>query len=609
MECTIEYFYNPDQESIPVVLEFETLETYSNSDFKIEYPQPISDFSSHGQIRKFAISQDFAGGEVLIANENCDNNTSQIQIDLVPAGIFDILQEILKDGKDLQECMNEVESLYSSSDGISYMNFRADVEKMLDFNQYIQILSMISNHDTRAESIISKNRHPYFKNRLLNPREPHYVSSFEDLTNKINCYNSHELLTDININEALQKTLCELFTRVENSGFDYVSEIIDRIIPRHADEFGYLDKLSICMYVSIFLYSDKSTRATRLFWRWCRHESNQNPSFSDKECISDMDYDSIVDFIFQIAIRNIKTAQYQGTLPIFETVRKTTSVDENPRLHDLAEYYSLIRRGYEHLHANNPSRARENFDEAVGALKSSNNLDSNPNSDKYIRAIDSKCKAVVSEYQDRSDIGSAVTYLSNFIDQELSQIRDTSYLHHRVRGLRSEHIARKHVQDRSLDLAIDQIDEAIQTYRSSDERADEYRSVQLLIQKRTIDAYQSETTGAFQDAAETYDELSNLAQDALEGKNSEKAFEIRSHICSAKHAILNNNLSEAREHIDSITALGPARRENRAIESIINLLEDYEEGHISELAVEPKIVTESTYGMLFDIETNYKLLC
>jgi len=485
LECTMEYAYTPEQESIPVVLEFEPLGVYSNSDFKFTFPQSISDITSNDQIREFTISQGFEGGEILVANENDDNNTPQIQIDLVPARTFLILHQILEDQKKLEECIGEVESVYSSSDGPPYMNLRADAEKVLEYRPYTRLLAATSSYNVRAEGIISKNRCSYFENRLLNPREPHYVSSFGDLVNKISHYNSYEELTEVDIDEVLRSALSELFTRVENSGFDYASEIIDRILPRRTEDFGHIDKISMCIYVSIFHYSGKSTRAKQLFWNWCRHESNPNPSFVNGSQAGEIDSDSITDFMFQVAFRSIQKAQYQGTLPLFETIQKTTSADKSPRLHDLSEYHSLMQRGYGSLDEN-PSRARENFDEAISTLRESSVLDRGPESDRYTRSIDAKCKAVVRDYRNRSDIGSAITYLSGFIDQELSQIQSSSYLHDRVHGLRSEFIARKYTQDRALDLAVDQIDEAIQHYRSSGKRTDERQSVWLFIKRELL---------------------------------------------------------------------------------------------------------------------------
>jgi len=606
LECSIEYLYDPDQGSIPAVMEFEPLGVYSNSDFQFRFPQSISDIATHGQTHEFTLPEGFEGGKIVVANESCDNNTPQTRIDIAPVGTFHILHRVLEDEIGLQECMDEVRSLYPHSNNRpEYMRLRADAEKILKFRPYIRVLSLVSNHNYRAESMISDNRYPYFENRLLNSREPHYASSFGDLVTKVSCYNSQEPLTDVDINVVLRDGLSELFTRVENSGFDYASEIIDRIVPRRTDDFDHLDKLSISICLSIFLYSERSTRAKQLFWRWCRSESHRSPSFADKEHFEDIDDESLVEFIFQIAIRNIKNAQYQGTLPIFETVRKTTSASENPRLHDLAEYHSLMQRGHGNLNTNNPSRARENFDEAISALRDSDILDQSPEGDKYVRAIDSKCKAVVRVYQDSSDLGSAITYLSGFIDQELSQIRNSNYLHDRVQGLRSELIARKYIQDRSLDLATNQLDKAIQHYRNTGERTDEDQSLRLFIQQKAITAYQSETVGAFQNAAETYDEISILAQEGLKSRNSEKSFTIRSHLCTAKHAILNNDLDEAKKHINSITELGLARRENKAVESVIEFLEDYEDRRISTSEIEPKIVSEKLSGMLFNIEVDY----
>jgi tetratricopeptide (TPR) repeat protein len=464
---------------------------------------------------------------------------------------------------------------------------------------------MTSDYNTRAEEIISDNSHSYFENRLLNSREPHYISSFEDLIHKIDCYNSSESLTKVDINVVLREGLTKVFTQIENSGFEYASEIIDRITPRRTENFDYLDKLPMSLYVSIFLYGDKYTRAKRLLWLWCGRESNRSLSFADQDHFDDIDSKSIVEFIFQVAIRRIKVAQYQGTLPIFETVYKTTSKDENLHMHDIAVYNSLMRRGYRNLHTN-PSKSRGDFDQAINIIRDSEVLDYDPESDKYIRALDSKCKAVVNDYENSSDIGSAITYLSKFIDNELSSIQRDSYLRDRVEGLRSELIAKKYLQDRSLDLAVDQLDDAIQNYRNSGKKSDEDQSLRLFIQQKTIKAYQSETVGAFQDAAETYDELSIMAQKGLGSKNTEKAFTIRSHLCRAKHSILNNNLGIARDHINTITDLGPARRENEIIGSILDLLEDYENSSISNSMIDTKVVSEELSGMLFEIEVNYK---
>jgi len=605
IECSIHYDYNGGQGSVPAVLEFEPLGAYAESDFQFRFPQSILEISSQGQGREFTIPKDFTGGEILIENQDPDNNRPPAQIDIVPTKTIHLLHRLIEDGENLQEYQQEMKSIYASSDGPAYMRFTADAEKVLEFRPYMRILSMTSNYSSRGEKIISDNRHSYFENRLLNPREPNYVSSFEDLLNKITFYNSREHLEEVNLNIVLRNGLTKLFTRIENSGFDYVSEIIDRVIPRRREDFAQLDKLPMSIYVSIFLYSEKPKRAKRLFSSWCNDESNRRPEFADQGQFSNISSESIIGFIYQVALRKIKNGEYRGTFPIFETVRISTSTNESPRLHDLAEYHSLMRRGYRNL-STDPSKARQNFDEVLRNIESSDILKNNQENSRYIRALDSKCKAVVADYQNSSDLGSAITYISRFVEQELAEIQNSSYLHERVQGLRSELIARKHVQDRSLDLAINQIEEGIQHYRDSGKRSDEEQSLRLFIQQKVLTAYQSEKVGEFKEASEIYEELSSLAHEGLDSQNREKAFKIRSHVCAAKHEVLNSDLSEAKDHITSISELGPARRENEAIVSVINLLEDYENRRVSNTDVKPKVVSEKLSDMMFEIETDYR---
>jgi hypothetical protein len=141
LECTIEYLYDPDQGSIPAVLEFEPLGVYTNSDFQFRFPQSISDISIHEQTYEFTLPKDYAGGKIVVANESSDNNTPQTRIDIVPARTVHILHRILEDGIGLEECMGEIQSLYSvSNDEPEYMRLRADAEKILEFRPYIRIL-------------------------------------------------------------------------------------------------------------------------------------------------------------------------------------------------------------------------------------------------------------------------------------------------------------------------------------------------------------------------------------------------------------------------------------------------------------------------------------
>lgn len=605
VRCDFEFEYRPNHESVNCTLEVVPLGDYSDTDFNLDFPDDIIQDTPQGSVREFEIPPEFQGGEIFVTNTSEDNNIPTQQIDLVPTKVFSVIYQILEDESDVSNHNDDLKDIYSNSSRPVLMKFRADAEKVLEFDNYARLLSILADSDARVRSLVETSRYPYFVKRSLNPREPQYIRSFEDLLVKISCYNSHKHLSKVNVDSVLYECLVELFIRVESSGFDYVSEIVDRLFPETNKDFELLSKPIMSLYTSILIYSGEFERAKDFVWNWIESDRDRVTPFSNVNHPANLEKGAIIDFLFQVSFRRVKNADYEGSFIVFEAVKSATPQEEKPHQHDLAAYLSHLQRGYYYIR-DSPSRARENFDEAIQILKDSNELDSGPDSEEYIRALDAKCKAVVSDYRDSENTGTAIAYLSKFIEQDLSKIEGSNPLHSRVDGLRHELIAQKYIQDRSLELAIDQFDDAISQYRSAGTAADEKQSLRLFIQQRSVSAYQLETEGEFGQAGGIYAEIATMAQEGLSSKNSWKAFKIRSHLCFAKQAILNKNTKEGRNQLQSISELGPALRENSAVKKVIDLFEDYQRGSISSSGIKPAKFSEERAGMMFTIETNYQ---
>jgi hypothetical protein len=586
-EIDFKLIYEPRQspsKKVSVNIYVEPFEEHNSDDIDLAVPKGVS---YNKTATGFDATVDFGQTEeawIEIMNENAENPNASINLDLPHRKIFEICRALIK-GRSVDEYEGWIKDHFEyERAGYHLIKFEGKAEKILNYNNYTKILSIISDENEKVSNVIAGNRADCFRRRILNSSAPIPIDSFEDLATKCRLYNHRELPSSVNVSHILNITLTDIYERVRNSGFEYSSHIITRIYPKDEYDCSILSRQNLALYLACYLRGDRLDESKTIAKNWTNPpdtDSNRPKHelrYEFEKSVSNGNYDDFKinasEYIFQVALYQIQRYNQEGTFPLFDAASELLQSGSTDR--DKAEFWARVRFGQINLNNNN-SKAREAFQEALAVIENNGKKWSNFD-DWYQTAFEGKYEAIVEEFREKEEGGQAVDYLEHLLENETAALKKGSDLELQVEAVRHDLISQQNLHNGSAELSLENLSKAKKLYSELGQHDEEAK---LFLRKLLVEAYICELESDFNKASEKYKQASEFAGSARQDRTGEQRYSNLSRICTAK-SDLSNNVQKSIEELERIeTSNGSIKEERDVLLKLASLIYDFQLGQIS----------------------------
>lgn len=579
-------FEIPKQSNNKVGIELEVRHFDPDDPYKIGVNVPPG--SRSDQTREgYKIELDFNQtdeGWIEIRNTAGDNPRSSIKLDVPHPQVFEISRSIVRGHGFFGQESWLKEHFPTNREGYHLIKFAGEAEKILSFRDYIELLNFLSNEHPRVASVLDENSLGYFTNRVLNPSEPQSITSFDDLLFKINLYNEQDFLSNVDLHEILMECLNEIYRRQRNSGYQFVKDILDRILPDTSREITQLTRNVLTIYVACLLDGGQGDQALKLLSSWAvdRHEvsgdyastiSEYENKFSNEE---DLKTQEVGEYLFYVGFNRLDINSQSGTLPLFEVGYQ--QLPDGSELAVVSKFWTHMRLGRQNLDSNGGS-PQDDFTEAISvldALEGSNY----PINDWKKDALSGKYRAIVDSYETDSDAETAIEYLNQFVDDDLSELDSDSNLVEQVEALKYELISKENIRNSAIDLAQENLKKALELYARTD--LDQARD-RVFARQQLLKGFLSEIKREFESASEQYQVASQIHENSLDNQSIANRYSDLAKINSSKSYLLEGNIKLSRRELKEVSGEVPdTKSHKREVRSVIDVFETYTNGGISD---------------------------
>jgi len=523
-------------------------------------------------------------GWIEIKNTAGDNSRASIKLDIPHPKIFEISRTIVE-GHGFFGQESWLENHFSTQrEGYHLISFAGQAEKILTFRDYIKLLSFLADQHPRVANVLAENSQGYFINRVLKPSEAQSITSFNDLKFKIELYNEQDFLSNVDINEILLECLDGIYRRQRNSGYQYVEDLLTRLLPETPDDTIKLSREVFTIYLACLLDGNQEKRALELLRNWLSESHKTDGELSTKirqyenEILigEQIEIEKIGEYLYYVGFNRIDTESEFGILSLFEVGQDL--MPESSELAKVAEFWTNMRLGERKIESSNKS-AQDAFNEAISLLDSLEETEFK--TDEWKKdALSGKYRAIVDSYETQSDAESAIEYLNQFVDDDLSELDPDSDLVEQVEALRHELISKENIRNCAVELAQENLKKALELYSRTD--LDKARD-RVFARQQLLEGFLHEVKREFESASEKYQVASEIHNNSLNNQDIANRYSDLSDINMSKFYLLEGNIVLSRQELEDVSGeITDTKTHRDDLRSVINVFDDYVGENITE---------------------------
>jgi len=538
----------------------------------------------------------------ILVESSSTSPPNEIYIEVPDEEVFRI-SSFLIDKKNIDKAIEKINYRYEGSTTAEALSsFQGDIEEILPFKTYIDVLNIISGYDKRFSDFVNgyEARYGYFRSRAINERKPYSVDSLSGLAGKLAIYNSKENLQQVQLERLIVRIYVELAKRAQNSGYNYVKSDIMRLFPDSKGEYLLLERRSISIAVALLRLSRGKSVADELLSDW--KEANgvslektlQSRPFVHDEIESSIQTNT-GNFLCATAADLIQNGNHLGIIPIL----RGAEVDTEGQLNSVCSFLLNHAEAYDILQ-DCPEQAAKIFDNAFEVLENSDFRDIYLHYGDQVRKLYSgKAKAVI---WNSEEIEIVEANLKELIERAESD-KVPNQVIEEIQGWRWEMVAKENLRQGELDLAKDNFSKSEQYFSNS---SVDSAKLSVIVQRKSIIAVELELKQQFGDAADVYEEIAEICANGMKNYSTAKAFGIRSRYAEVKKNILNRDLGAASEELNIISErMGASGAETRILNELIKRVEDYMAGDITDRENIEAVIVGERSGTLPAVKQDY----
>lgn len=590
---------------VDAVLQASPIDTDSPYEFDLNLP-PGGRFDETE--KEYEIELDFnqtEEGWIEIKNTAGDNPRASIKLDVPHPKVFEICRTIIE-GHGFFGQEDWLKEYFSPDrEGYHLISFAAQAEKILAFQDYIEVLSFLADQHPRVANVLADNSLGYFTNRVVNPSEPQSIKSFADLSFKVRLYNNQDFLSNVDINNILQESIDNIYRRQRNSGYQFVKHLLERVLPEVHDEVILLSRKVLTMYLACLLDGYKEDQALGLLHDWVSEKHNVSGAYSPLITRNEDQFKTkeeiripeIGEYLFYVGFNQLKVGSETGTLPLFEVGYQL--IDDN-ELARISEVWAHMRIGERNIESNDEV-AHDAFNEAISLLEP---LEEAKYEVKEWRmdALSGKYRAIVNSYETDSDAESAIEYLSHFVDDDLSELDPDSDLIKQVKALRYELISKENIRNSAVELAKENLQNSFELYSKT---GLENARDRVFARQQLLEGFLSEIKREFEVASEKYQVASQIHRNSLDNNEIANRYSDLGNITLSKFYLLEGNIKLSRKNLDEVSGELPETKSHRDdLESVIDVFEDYIDENVSDTLQSGSKIKTTQINNLVHVEYN-----
>ena len=548
-------------------------------------------------------------GWLEIKNTAGDNPRSSIKLDIPHPKIFEISRTIYEGHGFFGQESWLKEHFSNDREGYHLISFAGQAEKILTFREYIEVLSFLADQHPRVANVLAENSLGYFTNRVLKPSEPQSVTSFTDLKFKIDLYNEQDFLSNVDINEILKECLEEVYRRQRNSGFQFVEGIISRILPESPTDVAQLTRDVLTIYVACLLDGEQEDQALDLLSSWSTESHDidgeyastireyENKFFEKKK----LETNHVGEYLFYVGFNRIGIDSQSGTLPLFEVGYQHMASDNE--LVKVSKFWAYMRLGKRNMDSNGGS-AQDDFNEALSLLDSLEDTEY-PIDEWRRNALSGKYRAIVSSYETDSDAESAIEYLNQFVDDDLSELESDSELVEQVEALKYELISKENIRNSAVDLARDNLKKALESYARTDLNKARDR---VFARQQLLEGFLDEIKREFESASDRYQVASQIHENSLDNQSIANRYSDLAKINQSKSYLLEGNIKLSQQELEKVSGeVADTKLHRDELRNVITVFADYIDGRVSDTLHSGTEIKTTQVNDLIRVEYNINI--